>query len=259
MGGLNTYRVDAVVLRTRELNEGNRLLILYSRAHGKIRALAYGAAKPGSRKRGAVQPFCYSDFLLSRGREWDTVRQAQTREMFMRLRDDLDLLGYASHFSELVDLFTPVGEPNEPLFRLLLRGLGLLGTVDAELLARSFELRALACLGYRPELERCASCGGRAGEGPPAFDPAAGGVLCRDCAGAFPPGRRPPEVAAQALAVMRSLTRLDPARVGLLQVPARTRTEIKNILRGFWEYHLERRSRSLGFLEELGRKGPAGR
>jgi len=253
---LNTYRADAVVLRTKELNEGNRLLILFSRAHGKIRAMAYGAAKPGSRKRGAVQPFCYSDFLLVRGREWDTVSQAETREMFVRLRDDLDLLGYASHFAELVDLFTPAGEPNEPLFHLLLAGLGFLGTVDAELLARSFELRALGCLGYRPELERCASCGGSLPRGPLAFDPAAGGVVCGECARTFPAGHRPPVISAQALAVMRSLVRLDPGRVGLLQVPARAREEIKNVQRLFWEYHLEHRARSLGFLEDLGRRGP---
>jgi len=249
---LQSYRADAVVLRTRELNEGNRLLILFSRSHGKIKAMAYGAAKPGSRKRGAVQPFCYSDFLLSRGREWDTVSQCETREMFIRIRDDLDLLSYASHFSELVDVFSPAGEPNEPLFLLLLTGLGLLGDVDPELLARSFELRAFACMGYRPELDHCVSCGDKIEGGRLAFAAGAGGVVCGTCA----PGHRTVLLSPQAMAVMRSLTRLPPERVGLLKVPDYTRQEIKTALRQFWEYHLEHRARSLSFLEDLRRPGP---
>ncbi len=244
-----SYRADAVVLRTRELNEGNGLLILFSRSYGKIRAMAYGVAKPGSRKRGAVQPFCYSDFLLSRGREWDTVSQGETREMFLRIRDDLDLLSYASHFSELVDVFTPVNEPNEPLFHLLLTGLSLLGGVDSELLARSFELRAFACLGFRPELDHCAVCGTAMADGPPAFAAGAGGVVCRECA----PGCRTLYLSRQALAVMRQLARLPPARVDLLKVADNTRREIKTALRQFWEYHLEHRARSLVFLEDLGK------
>lgn len=247
-----TYRADAVVLRTREMNEGNRLLILFSRAHGKIRAMAYGAAKPASRKRGAVQPFCYSDFLLSRGREWDTVNQCETREMFLRIRDDLDLLGYASHFAELVDAFTPAGEPNEPLFLLLLKGLGLLGGVDSELLARSFELRAFAGLGFRPELEQCAACGGPLEKGPLAFAAGAGGVVCGACV----PACRTVPLSRQSLAVMRLLARLAPERVDLLKVADPTRREIKTALSRFWEYHLEQRARSLGFLEELGRPVP---
>ena len=246
-----SYRADAVVLRTRELNEGNQLLILFSRSHGKIRAMAYGAARPGSRKRGAVQPFCYSDFLLSRGREWDTAKECEAREMFIRIRDDLDLLSYASHFSELVDVFTPAGEANEPLFLLLLTGLGLLGEVDSELLARSFELRAFACLGFRPELDHCAVCG-TAVEDDPAFAAGAGGLVCAACA----PGCRTVSLSRQALAVMRQLSRLPLNRVDLLKVGENTRREIKTALRQFWEYHLEHRARSLGFLEGLGRSGP---
>lgn len=246
---MQSYRADALVLRTRELNEGNRLVILFSRSHGKIKAMAYGAAKPSSRKRGAVQPFCYSDFLLSKGREWDTVSQCETREMFIRIRDDLDLLGYASHFSELVDVFSPSGVPNGPLFLLLLTGLGLLGEVDSELLARSFELKAFACLGYRPELDTCASCGDSLAGGRAVFAAGAGGMVCGACA----KEHKTVFLSPQSLAVMRSLTRLPPDRLGLLKVGDPCRLEIKTALRHFWEYHLEHRARSLGFMDDLRR------
>ncbi|MBC7106531.1 MAG: DNA repair protein RecO, partial [Firmicutes bacterium] len=94
---MRSYRAEGIVLRNRELAGADRLLSLYTREYGRLRAAAYGAGKPSSRKRGPVQPFTRSEFLLGSGRDLDYVRQCTELEIFPHLRSDLESLLYAQH------------------------------------------------------------------------------------------------------------------------------------------------------------------
>ncbi|MFN2162508.1 MAG: DNA repair protein RecO, partial [Candidatus Promineifilaceae bacterium] len=55
-----TYRTEAIVLKRSDFGEADRLLTLYSKEFGKIRAIAKGARKPQSRKTGHVELFMRS-------------------------------------------------------------------------------------------------------------------------------------------------------------------------------------------------------
>ena len=59
-----TYRTEAIVLRRSDFAEADRLLTLFSREYGKIRAIAKGARKPQSRKTGHVELFMRTRFLI---------------------------------------------------------------------------------------------------------------------------------------------------------------------------------------------------
>ncbi|MBI3915321.1 MAG: DNA repair protein RecO, partial [Chloroflexi bacterium] len=100
------YRVQAIILKRTDMGEADRLLTLYTRDHGKLRAMAKGARKPASRKSGHVELFMHSELLLARGRNLDIVTQAETRHAFLPLQSDLHRLGYAYYFAELLDQFT---------------------------------------------------------------------------------------------------------------------------------------------------------
>jgi hypothetical protein len=45
-----SQRVEAIILKHSDFGEADRLVTMYSRELGKLRALAKGARKPGSRK-----------------------------------------------------------------------------------------------------------------------------------------------------------------------------------------------------------------
>lgn len=239
------YKADAIVLRSRDCGEGNKILILYSRAYGKLRVIAHGVAKPSSRKRGAVQLFSRTNFLLHRGRELDSVSQCEVVEMFPALRQDLGSISRASYMAELVDVFTPEGEPNGPLFLLLLTALRLLVVKDPELLIRAFEIKAVGLLGYSPVLDVCASCGAGLLQGPLSFSPSMGGVLCGDCGtadlDAAPCSRGLVEV-------LKTLADWDLARLHQLKVDEPTRKQLQNMLRKYIRYHLEGELKSAAFL-----------
>lgn len=244
---MKLYKVEAVVLRSRDLGGGDKLLILFSREHGKMKVVAHGAAKLSSRKRGAVQLFSHTNFLIHRGRELDSVSQCEGVEMFSFIMGDLEKIGYASYLSELVDVLAPEGEPNEPLFFLLLETMRLMETADAEILARSFEINAVGFLGYRPVLELCAQCQGQLA-GNIFFSPGQGGVLCETC------GRPDLDAMTCSRGVVETLKVFlswPPARLRQLKVGEAARKQIKKILYEYLKYYLEQDLKSAAFLNRF--------
>src|SRR5690606_11919944 len=74
--GVPTYRDEAVVLRTHKLAEADRILTLLTRRHGKVRAVAKGVRRTGSKFGARLEPFMLADVQLWKGRELDIVQQA---------------------------------------------------------------------------------------------------------------------------------------------------------------------------------------
>ena len=69
MADFRSLRAEAVVLRHTDWGEADRLLTLYTREQGKVRAVAKGARKINSRKAGHLEPFTRVKLQLARGRE----------------------------------------------------------------------------------------------------------------------------------------------------------------------------------------------
>ncbi|MEM8860651.1 MAG: DNA repair protein RecO, partial [Chloroflexota bacterium] len=151
-----TRKTEAIVLRRIDMGESDRLLTLFSKEYGKIKALSKGSRKPSSRQTGHVELFGRSKFLIAEGKTFDIVTQAESVEMYMALRDDLVRTVYASHAIELLDRFTEEEDKNAPLFQLLSDSLGWFADEENLLLAaRYYELRLLSLTGFQPQLFNC--------------------------------------------------------------------------------------------------------
>ena len=72
------YRDEAVVLRTHKLGEADRIVTMISRQHGKVRAVAKGVRRTGSRFGARLEPFMVVDAQFYIGRSLDIVQQAET-------------------------------------------------------------------------------------------------------------------------------------------------------------------------------------
>jgi len=114
-----SFRVEAIVLRHNDWGEADRLLWLYTRELGKVRAVAKGVRKLRSRKAGHLEPFTHARLQLSHGRDMLIVTQAETINAFLKLREDLVRVGYAAYVIELLDRFTYEEGENITLFNLL--------------------------------------------------------------------------------------------------------------------------------------------
>ena len=178
---MGVYHADALVIRSREYGESDRLLTLFSREHGKIQAVAKGVRKPKSRQRAGAQLFTYADYLLYKGKTLDTVNQVSSKECFPHLWMDLEKSLAATAMAELLDLATIPGQSYPELFTLTFSSFFLLEQFEPALVQSAYTLKLLAHLGYRPRFVECAECGKKVQGERLLFSPEAGGVVCREC------------------------------------------------------------------------------
>lgn len=232
------YRDHGIVLRTYKLAEADRIVVLLTEQHGKVRAVAKGARKSGSRFSARLEPPSHAALQLYEGRELDTVTQVETVDHFRAIKDDLDRLTKAASLLEAVDQVAQEREADPALYQLLLGGLRALAAADAALLVASFFLKLLAHDGVRPVVEVCAVCG--RDDELCAFDLLDGGLLCRD-------HRRGLPVSAEAVDLLQLV--LGGRLAAALQVPSSTATtEVDGLATHAMEQHLERRLRSVRLL-----------
>src|SRR5210317_2261042 len=95
-----SFRVNAIVLKHQDYGEADRILTLYTREQGKLRALAKGVRKVHSRKSGHLEPFTLVSLQLAHGRSWPIVSQAEAQNIYDNLKKDLETIGYASYALE---------------------------------------------------------------------------------------------------------------------------------------------------------------
>jgi len=230
------YHADALVIRSRQFGESDRVLTLFSRELGKLQAVAKGVRKPKSRQRAGAQLFTYGDFLIHRGKSLDTVSQCSPKESFPYLWRDLDRSFSATGMAELLDVSTFSEQPNKELFTLTLTCLFLLEQFDPFLILSAYALRLMEILGYRPLLGECAECGGNVKGERLFFSVEAGGTLCGNCRESCS-GRW---VRAGSIAFMRQLIRHDIKKLDRLRWSAWMQEEILEILRIYLEHKFER-------------------
>ncbi len=116
------YKTEAIVLRQQALGEADRIVTLFTREYGKLRAAAKGIRRPASRLGGRLEPFTHARLLLARGRTLDVIAQAEIVEAFAGVRADLIRSAYAAYVAELVDRGLADRDPHQEVFALTLAG-----------------------------------------------------------------------------------------------------------------------------------------
>jgi len=116
------------------------LVTIFTREHGKIRAIAKGARRVPSRFGGRVEPFTYAEYYIAKGRSLDIVSQCQVVESFLALREKADTLYAGFYIIKLVNSGTAEGQHYPELFDLTLEFLlKLKAGEDGRQTAKGFE------------------------------------------------------------------------------------------------------------------------
>lgn len=249
------YRTEGVIIRRSDIGETDRILTVYTPGRGKLRLVAKGVRRPGSRLAGHVELLSHSTFLIARARSLDIVTQAQTLRAFTELRQDLEYIGWGCHLAELVDRMTPEESENFPVFQLLLQALDQLDRgKNPEPVARAFELHLLSYLGYRPQVFRCVNCDRELEQRAHAFSTTLGGVLCPECRGQDSRAR---PLSWETLKALRFLQRSGLNEVDHILLANGCRAEIEDLLYRYVRSIVEHDLNSAGFLEALRRRQTA--
>ena len=183
MGLKNT---EAIVLHTLRLGEADRIVVLFTRDSGVVRATARGARKLKSRFGASLEPFTHIrlSYFEKENRELVSISDTEIVRSYFTLLSEEAVFSMLEYLGGLLLEFSPPHEPNEKLFRMSAACLeGLSEAPESQQgFASYFEVWTLKLAGFLPDLKNCGRCGrslteaaGRVHLGP------AGHLLCKTC------------------------------------------------------------------------------
>jgi DNA repair protein RecO (recombination protein O) len=235
------------VLRKLDYGEADRIFTLLTRSHGKVGAIAKGVRKPSSKLGPPLELYSHVDVLLAKGRgELDVVAQV-SRLPGYRIPGDVAQMAHAALIAELAERVCEDRHPLDGVYELTVSSLAELShETDPRRASAWFLMTALDLLGYAPQLVACASCSRPLAARPAPFSADAGGFLCERCA---LPSMDPVPLAA--IKVLRLMASGDVATYRRLKLDSSLMNSIDGVLQSQLEHHLDRRLKSLAFLNSV--------
>jgi DNA repair protein RecO (recombination protein O) len=250
------HKTQAIVLRSLDYGESDRIVAFYTRDFGKIRGIAKGARRSRIRFANALELFCLAEIVFSRrGRDsLALIEESRVECHFENIRQDLDKTLMSSYLAELTDQFTLEDKKSEDLFELLRDFLAQIDGADCnESLMRFFEIRLLACVGYQPVLDRCVTCQAPLnGADVYHFHVRAGGIRCGICCrtseGSLP-------ISTGTARTLMMSCDMDPSRMNRLLMSERSALESRQVLTYFIRHLLGKELKSLQVFHQLRKIG----
>lgn len=148
---MNSYRTEGVILKRRNFNEADKILIVYTKHFGKISLIAKGVRKTTSKKGGHLELFNQVKISVAKGRNLDIVTEVEVINTFKKWRKNLEKIAVAFQLCELVDKLSADRAENKEVFDLLVNYLKNLSQINNyRLTIKNFELSLLQSLGFWP-------------------------------------------------------------------------------------------------------------
>ena len=227
----------AICIRAIDYSETSQIVTFFTKANGKIDAIAKGSKRPKSAFDGPIEIFSHGRIVFS-----DTKRDklatltefesASGGAGFTSLSHDLAVLNCCLFAAELLNKMTHDYDPHPELFDSFLEFLQ--NATDKEYknqmpaLLILFQLSLLKEVGLQPVLNSCVNCKTKYEnqesriENPVYFSSTANGIICRDCEASFPDKIRLSQKAANCLGNLKLIA----------EAKEKTLNEIERILIG---------------------------
>jgi len=257
-------KTEAIVIKTTNLKEADKIITFFSRDFGKIQGIARGIRKIHSKYSGKLELFTRLNVIFFRKVEpvssadqhaLLSITQADVVEVFPELQTDFHKLIGASYIAEFLNRVFEAHDDSQPqVYPLVCKTLRALA--DAQQIRPilpAFELKLLTHLGYAPELNRCTNCQisrKKLSETKqlPGFSFATGGFLCPSCR---PLKKEAVEVTYQAFDLLGALLETDISQVEYLECSTPIHQEIKHLLTNYLQFHLGLSLKTDTFVQKL--------
>ena len=250
-------RTEALILRSVDYGESDRILHLLVPERGRLAAIAKGARRSQKRFPGTLDLFNHLSVQLARhrggGGGMARLEQAVLLRQHGALRTHPVRFALGCYLLELLDRLAPEGGAARDMRRLFAFALEALEALAAHepdpALRTLLELRAFDALGMRPELRRCVGCGRELASEPRlGFHVADGGPVCGAC------GAQRTGVLPAHLGTLRALERglaLEVDQLDRLVLSPAALAEARQLVGRFQRFHVGVELRSQRFLERL--------
>lgn len=267
-----SFKAKAVVLKTHNLGEADKILRLYSQEKGLIDAVAKGARKLKSKFGGRLELFNFIDCELSKGKSLDILTQAELVRNFKSISSDFNKFLFCQLISEIILKTHPSESESSQktaslLFKLIYVSFSEIDSaVPGELyllekIAAFFIAKYLKITGYAPLIDSCCRCGAKVSiensqsfltnpensdtfsinpEKSLAFSIMLGGILCRTCSAGL---ENHPEVkksiSKEEFELISLLFAIDLKNYRNLNVQAQDIDNVLKIIGNYARFHAE--------------------
>ncbi len=150
MARSNYYTDEAIVLRQKDWGPADKIVTLYTKGRGLVRAAAYGSRRLRSPLAG-IQPFGEIRVTLTEagaGSQLDTIRQYTSLNRNPAITEDIQRLAYGSLIAEVAARLSPEQVPDEAVYSSLAGALLSLARRNPQLVAISAVIKLLRLTGW---------------------------------------------------------------------------------------------------------------
>lgn len=156
------YETESIVLKSYNLAESDRIVVLLTREQGVVRGVAKGAKRLKSRFGSGLEPFSVvqASYFQKDNTELVSIQKTDLVQSNFAAASSPEFLQKFSYLGELLITFSPPHDPNEKLYRMVKACIDTASTSEGSLLSIGtyFELWLLRLAGYLPDWTKCNNC-----------------------------------------------------------------------------------------------------
>lgn len=183
---MNNFVTDAINLKSYNLSESDKIVVMYSREKGLIKGVAKGVKKPKSKLGARMDLLVANKLMLFKGKSMDRICQADVLNTFNKTRRDMDKIFYSMYVSEVVNSFGVEDDPcSNETYDLLYKTLEHISEANSKtemlLACLKFQLKMMQIAGFGIELDTCLCCREAITDDNMYFSSNMGGVICSHC------------------------------------------------------------------------------
>lgn len=241
----NSISDQAVVLMVRNWQTADKYAVCFTREHGKVRFIAYGARYVKNTAGRLLQPFASLRIELTAGQKLDRLKSCE----LLRLPQVYDFreMAYGAVITEITAVLTEDHQPQAEIYDLLEQVFPVLKKHNPRLVTAAYILQLLTLTGFAPQTEACVVCG--ASPEPDedcCFSPLQGGLVCSKCASG---GEEPFRAGTRVL--LKQLQQLDFQSPQKFSVRGAHLMELERLLCRFLLFQTDKPLKSLDYLNRL--------
>lgn len=153
---------EGVVLKSYNLAEADRIVVLLTHDHGLVRGVAKGAKRLKSKFGSGLEPFSVVrlTYFEKEAQELVSIQKVDLIRSNFASASDPDFLQKFAYLCDLLIVFSPPKDPNEAMYRMVKACLETASADPSSLLSIGvyFELWLMRLAGYLPDWSRCDQC-----------------------------------------------------------------------------------------------------
>ena len=221
---------EALILRTYNLAEADKIVVSLTRSAGLVRGVAKGCRKLKNRFGASLEPFTLVriTFYERENRELVSIRQTEILKSNFNLASDAAIVTGLAYLGDLLIEFAPPHQANDLLFRMSTACFQAISEnpQDLQPILRYFEIWLLKIEGFLPDLKHCAECHRAFGTEEPVYLAADLALRCNSCSNG-----RGGTISKLLHAHLRTTEKLPPAKFaeGSRNVSTNTKRELAEL------------------------------